>query len=133
MLIDGAERFGLAQLHQFRGRVGRGEHESFCLLVTEEDTGSARERVQIIERVRDGFELAEADLAQRGPGDYLGVRQSGIQSFKIASLFDRDLIALSRKEAILLLESDPQLLDGKNRFLREAINDYQRTSLAEMS
>ena len=80
-----------------------------------------------------GLELAEADLAQRGPGDYLGVRQSGIQSFKIASLFDRDLIALSRKEAILLLESDPQLLDGKNRFLREAINDYQRTSLAEMS
>tara|TARA_B100001123_G_scaffold48751_2_gene49673 strand:+ start:53386 stop:55791 length:2406 start_codon:yes stop_codon:yes gene_type:complete len=133
MLIDGAERFGLAQLHQFRGRVGRGEHESFCLLITEEDTGSARERVQIIERVRDGFELAEADLAQRGPGDYFGVRQSGIQSFKIASLFDRDLIALSRKEAILLLESDPQLLDGKNRFLREAINDYQRTSLAEMS
>ena len=92
MLIDGADRFGLAQLHQFRGRVGRGKHESFCILLAEEPGGSARERLKLVEKFRDGFaKLAEMDLDLRGPGDYLGTRQSGVPVFKVAKITDQDI------------------------------------------
>jgi ATP-dependent DNA helicase RecG len=77
MVIEGADRFGLAQLHQFRGRVGRGEHPSYCYLLADDPSAEAEERLSIMERTRDGFELAEADLQLRGPGDLFGTAQSG--------------------------------------------------------
>ena len=109
MLIDGADRFGLAQLHQFRGRVGRGSHQSYCLLLADSPGEEARARLKTVERVQDGFELAEEDLRLRGPGDYLGTRQSGFPMFRAARLGDQDLVALSRREAARLLDSDPEL------------------------
>jgi ATP-dependent DNA helicase RecG len=109
MMIQSAERFGLSQLHQLRGRVGRGAHKSYCLVHSDSPGLDARERLGIIERLRDGFELSEEDLRIRGPGDYLGTRQSGFAEFKIASLFDRELMDLARKNALSLMETDPRL------------------------
>ena len=112
MLIDGADRFGLAQLHQFRGRVGRGAHKSYCLLLSESESERARERLSALESTRDGFKLAEVDLQMRHEGDIFGTSQSGEQTMlRIASLFDQDLIALARTEAMSLLEADPDLAD----------------------
>ena len=110
MLIDGADRFGLSQLHQFRGRVGRGEHKSYCLLMTESDSERARERLNAMVRTHDGFQLAEFDLQMRHEGDIFGTSQSGDQTMlRVASLFDQDLMALARREANGLIETDPEL------------------------
>ena len=110
MLIDGAERFGLAQLHQFRGRVGRGQHKSYCLLLSESESERARERLSALEANRDGFKLAEIDLQMRHEGDIFGTSQSGDQTLlRIASLFDQDLMALARQEALDIIERDPTL------------------------
>ena len=114
MLIDGAERFGLAQLHQFRGRVGRGSHQSYCLLLSDAPGAEARERLKIMERVSDGFQLAEEDLRIRGPGDYMGTRQSGILDMKVARISDQDILLLARKEAARILSADPDLARDEN-------------------
>jgi ATP-dependent DNA helicase RecG len=99
MMIEGADRFGLAQLHQFRGRVGRGEHQSYCFLFTDNGSDKTMERLSALIKSNDGFKLAEYDLEFRGPGQVYGVRQSGMPDFKIASLNDLDLINLTKKEA----------------------------------
>jgi len=109
MLIEGADRFGLAQLHQFRGRVGRGEHKSYCLLLSDSPSETARERLSALEQVHDGFQLAEVDLELRGPGDFFGTRQSGLPSLRMARLSDRELLALARTEAAGLMQQDPEL------------------------
>ena len=109
MLVEGADRFGLSQLHQFRGRVGRGEHKSYCLVLAENPSEVARERLLALERIHDGFELAEVDLSLRGPGEYFGTRQSGFPNLKMARLSDRDLLTLARQQASALLEEDSQL------------------------
>ena len=111
MLIDGADRFGLAQLHQFRGRVGRGIHQSYCILLSDNAGEEAQERLKLVERIQDGFELAESDLNLRGPGDYLGTgtRQSGLPPLKIAKITDHEVVTIARQEAIHLLEIDPNL------------------------
>ena len=110
MLIEGAERFGLAQLHQFRGRVGRGEHRSYCLLLSSEtQTASARERLSALERTNDGFQLAEIDLQLRGPGDFFGTRQSGLPALRMAQFSDRSLLESARELAIHISEEDPGL------------------------
>jgi len=96
MVVEGAERFGLAQLHQFRGRVGRSVHQSYCLLFTESKSVKSRERLQYFEKTLDGFALAEYDLEQRGPGEVYGTAQSGELSLRLASLQDRDLIKKAR-------------------------------------
>lgn len=108
MMIESAERFGLAQLHQFRGRVGRSEHQSYCLLFTSNDTATTR-RLRALEKTNNGFELAEADLKLRGPGEFTGLKQSGIPDLAMASLSDIDLIKKARQEARLLLGDDPML------------------------
>ena len=116
ILIETAERFGLSQLHQLRGRVGRGEHKSYCVLVAETSAEFAEERLKAMEKSYDGFELAEVDLKLRGPGDYLGTRQSGLPDFRIANLNDTNIISSARNEAQKILNNDPLLY--KNNKLR---------------
>ena len=118
MLIEGADRFGLAQLHQFRGRVGRAEHPSLCYLLADDPTPEAEERLSTVERTTDGFVLAQADLELRGPGEIYGTRQSGMPSMRIASLLDAQLIATTRREAETLLDADPELASRDHRELR---------------
>ncbi|MFN8639209.1 MAG: ATP-dependent DNA helicase RecG [Dehalococcoidia bacterium] len=118
MVIEGADRFGLAQLHQFRGRVGRGQWPSTCYLLSDEPSDEAIERLQIVARTRDGFALAEADLKLRGPGEFFGTRQSGAPSLRVASLLDAQLIAETRAEADRLLDADPALAAREHIDLR---------------
>jgi len=117
MLIEGADRFGLSQLHQFRGRVGRGEHKSYCLLLAETPSLEGRERLKIIEKTRDGFLLAEEDLKIRGPGEFFGTRQSGLPDLRMARLSDVALLELAREEASRLLQGDPGLKQSEHRLL----------------
>ncbi len=117
MLIEGADRFGLSQLHQFRGRVGRGEHKSYCLLLAESPSFEGRERLKIIERTRDGFLLAEEDLRLRGPGEFFGTQQSGLPDLRMARLSDVALLEQARGEAIRLLESDRGLKQPEHSLL----------------
>lgn len=99
MMIEGAERFGLAQLHQFRGRVGRAEHHSYCFVFTDSDSAGVKERLGYFEKNNDGFALAEYDLQTRGPGEVYGTAQSGMMSFRLATMRDAELISLSRQLA----------------------------------
>ncbi len=121
MLIEGADRFGLAQLHQFRGRVGRSEHASYCLLVSDSSTEEAQERLQAVEATTDGFELAQKDLEMRGPGEFLGTRQSGLPDLKLASVTDLRLIETAREAARRFFESDPELAQPDNRLLARQV------------
>ena len=109
MMIDGADRFGLAQLHQFRGRVGRGKHKSYCMLLSDTASETAKERLSALADIHDGFQLAEVDLKLRGPGDFFGTRQSGLPSLKMAHITDRELLEMARYEATKLMENDPEL------------------------
>ncbi len=107
MLVEGADRFGLAQLHQFRGRVGRGVHKSYCLLLADSPGEDGRKRLEILEQSTDGFYLAQQDLLMRGPGEFYGVRQSGALNLKVASIADVGLLEETRALAARLLEEDP--------------------------
>lgn len=109
MIIEGAERFGLAQLHQFRGRIGRGKDQSYCYLFPTENTAVRNRRLSVLEKTGDGFVIAEEDLKLRGPGEVYGVTQSGFGDLKVASLLDYDTIKLARTEAQKILTSDPML------------------------
>jgi ATP-dependent DNA helicase RecG len=109
MMIESAERFGLAQLHQFRGRVGRGEHRSYCLLLSDSANAAENERLRILEAQRDGFALAEKDLELRGPGEFFGTRQAGVPALKVAQLSDLSTLELARKEARQIFDADPTL------------------------
>jgi ATP-dependent DNA helicase RecG len=130
MLIEGAERFGLAQLHQFRGRVGRGPHQSYCLLLADEASEEAEQRLDMMVSSNDGFALAELDLQLRGPGDFLGTRQSGLPELATTSQwFDTRTLAAARKEAEIILSSDPMLRKPDHRLLRErAVVFWQDTA-----
>ena len=130
IVIDGADRFGLAQLHQFRGRVGRGSAQSWCLLMSESALPEATERLRLMEKMSDGFRLAEEDLRLRGPGDYLGTRQSGLPILKIASIFDTITATMARREADRMLSEDPDLLDPKHGCLRLALDRVLADSAA---
>ena len=132
MVIEGADRFGLAQLHQFRGRVGRGEHASTCFLLADDPTPDAEERLSVMERTTDGFALAEADLQLRGPGDLFGTTQSGIASLRVASLLDAPLIDAARREAETLLDDDPDLKRLDHQPLKRAIASRTASVVAEM-
>ena len=124
MLIEDANRFGLAQLHQFRGRVGRGEHQSYCILLADSETGTAEERLRALEQSNDGFVLAEKDLEIRGPGEFFGRRQSGIPELQLASLLDMDMLQLARTEAEKLFQADPLLEQPEHTYLREQVAHF---------
>ena len=129
MLIEGADRFGLAQLHQFRGRVGRGADQSYCLLLAESPSLEAQQRLRIMQETTDGFRLSEADLQMRGPGEFFGTRQSGLPDFRIASLLDTRLIELARTEAASILEQDPGLSKPEHAGLaREAARLFEHVT-----
>jgi ATP-dependent DNA helicase RecG len=125
MLIEGADRFGLAQLHQFRGRVGRGEHASYCLLVSDSSSERAQERLKAVEATNDGFELARKDLEMRGPGEFLGTRQSGLSGavlrMELADIADLRLVERAREAARRFFETDPELADPAHRLLARRV------------
>ena len=133
MMVESADRFGLAQLHQFRGRVGRGEHKSYCLLLADDPSETARERLTAIERIHDGFQLAEVDLELRGPGDLFGTRQSGLPDLRVARLSDRDLLTQARDEAARLLKKRPDLSSPDLQPLVRQLSRFHGKATAEMS
>ena len=135
MMIEHAERFGLSQLHQLRGRVGRGAAKSYCLLLTgtsgAEWGPAARERLAVMEQTNDGFRIAEVDLELRGPGEFLGTRQSGMPDFAVAELTrDQAILQEAREEAFALVEQDPDLQKPENAALRDAFQHRWRGRLS---
>jgi ATP-dependent DNA helicase RecG len=134
MVVEHAERFGLAQLHQLRGRVGRSAHQSYCFLIADPKGEEARRRVEVMVGTNDGFEIAEADMEIRGPGELMGTRQSGMPDLKLANLVrDADLLLLARDEARRLAEADPELRTSEHRMLREIIRRVWRENLEMLS
>ncbi len=120
MLIENADRFGLAQLHQLRGRVGRGVHESYCILLSDTNTEEAALRLKAMEDTLDGFEIAEADLKLRGPGEFFGTRQHGLPEIRFGNIIkDFDIMELARKEAFSLVSRDPGLKEEHHSVLKE--------------
>ncbi len=117
ILVEAADRFGLSQLHQFRGRVGRGNKRSYCLLLAERPSPEGIERLRAIEQIYDGFALAEKDLELRGPGEFFGTRQSGLPDLRMARLSDVALLELARNEAVLLFQQDPCLEKPEHHLL----------------
>jgi ATP-dependent DNA helicase RecG len=130
MIIDHAERFGLAQLHQLRGRIGRGTEKSTCILMFPERlTETARKRLEIMKSTEDGFAIAEEDLRLRGAGEVLGTRQSGLPEFKLADLsIHAELIATARDDAKLIIEMDPKLESPRGQNLRVLLYLFERDS-----
>ncbi|MBN2386871.1 MAG: ATP-dependent DNA helicase RecG [Anaerolineales bacterium] len=134
MLVEGANRFGLAQLHQLRGRVGRGEAQSFCLLIPDHEDAVENERLSAMAETNDGFILAERDLQQRGPGEFLGTRQAGFaSSLKMASLSDVALIEKARLQAQALFERDPDLQEPAHSLLSEALGRFWSGGKGDLS
>jgi len=133
MLIEGANRFGLAQLHQFRGRVGRGSEKSYCLLIPETENSVENERLAVMTETNDGFVLAERDLQQRGPGDFLGTRQSGFVELKMANLMDVRLIEKARNEAKKIFEIDPEMTLAEHETLKTTFNLFWANTKGEIS
>ena len=130
MVIENAERFGLSQLHQLRGRVGRGEHQSACYLVASPRGDDSYQRIQAMIRTNNGFQIAEADLNIRGPGEFFGTRQSGIPNFKIANIIhDATLLETAKREAELLIKADPQLDAHKHQLLKRMLQKHWQNNL----
>ena len=127
MVIENAERFGLSQLHQLRGRIGRGQFKSDCILISDNKSNETKARLNVIKNTSDGFKIADVDLELRGPGDFLGSRQHGLPDMKIADLFaDRDVLHRAGKEVEWLLKTDPELKNDANSALREEITELYR-------
>ena len=122
MMIENSERFGLSQLHQLRGRVGRGEHQSYCIFINTSEGEEAKARLDIMNKSNDGFKIAEEDLKQRGPGDLFGVRQSGDLNFRVGDIYhDADLVKEAAMDADRILNEDPELSSPQYRVLKDAM------------
>lgn len=123
MVIQNAERFGLAALHQLRGRVGRGEYKSYCILKYQGKSDNIRQRMQVMQDTNDGFLISEKDLELRGSGEFFGTKQHGIPEFKVANLFeDTKLLKTAQSLAIKILDNDPNLEKKDNLLLKKAID-----------
>jgi len=134
MLIENAERFGLAQLHQLRGRIGRGEHKSYCILLTSEPSSEAVAKLAVLEKTSDGFEVAEADWELRGPGDLLGTAQSGLPALKIGNLRrDAELMRRARAAAMSVFAADPKLESAQNQRFQHLIVEKQGRTFSNVS
>jgi ATP-dependent DNA helicase RecG len=135
MMIENADRFGLSQLHQLRGRIGRGKHKSTCILVSDAQNEEAVTRLNVIKSTCDGFKISEEDLKLRGPGDFLGSRQHGLPALKIADVYaDINILHETQQCAKLILGSDPELAAPENAELRrvaEGVKD--RMTYIEMN
>lgn len=130
MVIENAERFGLAQLHQLRGRVGRGSDKSYCYLVATPKTDEAYRRIQVMVRSNNGFEIAEEDLNIRGPGEFFGTRQSGMPTFKIANIIsDAELLEAAKKEAMNIIKKDPQLNQPEHQLMKQMLHVHWKGHL----
>ena len=124
IIIENAERFGLSQLHQLRGRVGRGKHQSYCVLITASRSDAARQRLRTLARTADGFQISEEDLKMRGPGDFFGNRQHGLPALHVADLAgDMRTLNEAQQAAQALLEEDPGLERPENRPVRERVRE----------
>jgi ATP-dependent DNA helicase RecG len=134
MVIEHAERFGLAQLHQLRGRVGRGAADSLCILVSDPQTDDGQDRLKALLSTSDGFKIAQYDLEIRGPGRYFGRHQHGLNELKVANpLTQLDILELARQEAIALARQDPRLERQENRHIKDIIRKRYPTYLAEVT
>ena len=134
MLIENAERFGLAQLHQLRGRIGRGSHKSYCILLSDEKSEETVAKLAVLEKTSDGFKVAEADWEMRGPGDLLGTAQSGLPALKLGNLVkDADLMRQARAAATGILAVDPALESRENQRFRQLIVEQQGRTFSNVS
>ena len=130
MVVENAERFGLAQLHQLRGRVGRGEYQSYCILKYEGNGETTRQRMKVMCDTNDGFVISEKDLELRGSGDFFGTEQHGLPEFKIANLFeDIGILKKVQKIAIEIMENDPKLEKPENKKLNKLVKDKFNTRI----
>jgi ATP-dependent DNA helicase RecG len=134
MLVENAERFGLAQLHQLRGRIGRGSHKSYCILMSDEKAQETVAKLSVLEKTNDGFRVAEADWEMRGPGDLLGTAQSGLPALKLGNLIkDADLMRQARAVATGILAVDPGLETAENQRFRQLIVEQQGRTFSNVS
>ena len=133
MLVESADRFGLSQLHQFRGRVGRGTAQSYCMLLAENPSEIGNQRLKIIEETQNGFILAEEDLKLRGPGEFFGTRQSGLPDLRMARLSDVHILEMARREATSLFQTDPVLRKPEHGLLVKELNRVWRNKTGEWS
>ena len=133
MLIEGANRFGLSQLHQFRGRVGRGAAQSYCVLIAEETSVNAQARLEAMVETQDGFILAQKDLEMRGPGEFLGTRQSGLPELQVAELADVKLLETARREAERTLSADPTLAAPDHAPLADRLRLFWKQGTGDIS
>ena len=134
MMIENAERFGLAQLHQLRGRVGRGRFQSYCIMINSSGDEETGKRLDILNRSNDGFYIASEDLKLRGPGDIFGMRQSGDMEFKLADIFtDAEILKQVSEEVDRLLEEDPGLEREDHRDLKKRLDAYLTKSYERLN
>ena len=134
MMIENANRFGLAQLHQLRGRVGRGDAQSYCIMINTSDSKTAKKRLEILNQSNDGFFIASEDLKLRGPGDFFGIRQSGDLAFHLADIYQDASVLQDASEAVdALLEEDPDLSMESHHLIKCSMEEYQRDNLGKMT
>jgi ATP-dependent DNA helicase RecG len=134
IMIENAERFGLAGLHQLRGRVGRGNEQSYCILMSDSKNETTKERLQILKESNDGFYISEQDLKLRGPGDMLGVRQSGDMGFAIADIYaDASVLKLASDMSSELLLADPELANEDNKGIKEKLKEYMNNGFCRIN
>jgi ATP-dependent DNA helicase RecG len=133
MLVEGANRFGLSQLHQFRGRVGRSQIQSYCILIPDTPDAAENERLTAMTETNDGFVLAQRDLEQRGPGEFLGTRQAGYSELRLASLTDVHLIEAARQQAHAIFDVDPDLASPDHQLLAESVSRFWNAGQGDIS